>query len=461
MSEEPRAEEPTLVRALGTWDTALITVGSVVGSAIFIAASDVARALPHPALILGAWLLGGVLTLAGAFTYGELGALFPRAGGQYHYLKEAYGTFWGFLFGWTSFLVIMTGGLAALAAGFGEYTGVFVPFFSTQHVITSLTLPFGNWSLNGGQVAGVLALVLLTVINVVGLRAGTGLQNLFTLVKIGSIVALALLGLLLPTPQQPDFDAALPSGNLLPALGVAMIAVLWSFDGWYGATTLAGEMRDPGRTLPRGLFLGTLMIVGLYGLMNLVYMQTLTLSQMGETRRIGETAAGVLLGPLGARLVSLAVLVSIFGCLASTVLYAARIYLPMAQDGVFFPALAEIHPRFRTPAKCLVAQGVWSCLLTISGSYEQLYTYAIFAVFLFHAATGVAVFVLRRTRPELPRPYRTWGYPVVPVVFVLTALAFVVNTLGEKPLESAIGLGIVLLGVPAYVWWRRQAGAVA
>jgi len=461
MSDEPRAGEPTLVRALGTWDTALITVGSVVGSAIFIAASDVARALPHPALILGAWLLGGVLTLAGAFTYGELGALFPRAGGQYHYLKEAYGTFWGFLFGWTSFLVIMTGGLAALAAGFGEYTGVFVPFFSTQHVITSLTLPFGNWSLNGGQVAGVLALVLLTVINVVGLRAGTGLQNLFTLVKIGSIVALALLGLLLPTPQQPDFDAALPSGNLLPALGVAMIAVLWSFDGWYGATTLAGEMRDPGRTLPRGLFLGTLMIVGLYGLMNLVYMQTLTLSQMGETRRIGETAAGVLLGPLGARLVSLAVLVSIFGCLASTVLYAARIYLPMAQDGVFFPALAEIHPRFRTPAKCLVAQGVWSCLLTISGSYEQLYTYAIFAVFLFHAATGVAVFVLRRTRPELPRPYRTWGYPVVPVVFVLTALAFVVNTLGEKPLESAIGLGIVLLGVPAYVWWRRQAGAVA
>lgn len=457
MSDERTPHTPTLVRALGTWDTSLVTVGSVVGSAIFLAASDVARALPHPALILGAWLLGGLLTLAGGFSYGELGAMFPHAGGQYHYLKEAYGTFWGFLFGWTAFLVIMSGGLAALAAGFGEYVGVFLPFFATKNVIASASILGWQWTLNGGQVAGVLALVVLTVINVLGLRAGTGLQNVFTLVKIGSIVVLAALGLVLPAPEVPDFTAPLPLDNLLPALGIAMIAVLWSFDGWYGATALAGEMREPGRTLPRGILFGTLLIMALYGLMNLLYLRTLTPAAMGETARIGETAAGILLGPIGARLVSAAVLVSIFGCLASTVLYAGRYYLPMAQDGVFFRALAEIHPRFRTPAQCLVAQGVWSCLLTISGSYEQLYTYAIFAVFLFHAATGLAVFVLRRRRPDAERPYRAWGYPVVPLVFVLTSLAFVANTLVEKPLESAIGLGIVLLGVPAYLWWRRHA----
>ena len=244
---------------------------------------------------------------------------------------------------------------------------------------------------------------------------------------------------------------------MLTAMGVGMIAVLWSFDGWYGATNLAGEMRRPGRDLPLGLILGTAIVTVLYTLINVVYVRTLTVEEMAATSRIGESTALVLFGPVGARLINAAVLISTFGCISSTILYAARIYLPMAQDGVFLPALARIHPRYKTPAACIVAQGVWSVLLTFSGSYEQLYTYVVFAVVLFHALTGAAVFVLRRTRPDAERPYRTWGYPVVPAVFVLSSAALVFNTLLEKPTESLIGLGLLALGIPAYLHWRRAA----
>jgi APA family basic amino acid/polyamine antiporter len=239
-----------------------------------------------------------------------------------------------------------------------------------------------------------------------------------------------------------------------------MIGVLWSFDGWYAATNLAGEMRRPERNLPIGLIVGTLAVTLLYTLMNLVYVRALPIAEMARTDRIGETAAAVLFGPVGARLITVAVLISTFGCISSTILCGARIYLPMAEDGIFFPALARVHGRYHTPSASIVAQGVWASLLTFSGTYEQLYTYVTFAVVLFHAATGVAVFVLRRTRPQAPRPYRVWGYPVVPAIFILASLAMVANTLAEKPVESLIGLGILALGVPAYAWWRRGAREV-
>jgi APA family basic amino acid/polyamine antiporter len=245
------------------------------------------------------------------------------------------------------------------------------------------------------------------------------------------------------------------------AFGVAMIAVFWSYDGWYAVTNLGGEMRRPQRDLPLGLIGGTLALTLLYTAMNLVYVRALPVEAMGATNRIGEATAAVLFGPSGARLITAAVLVSTFGCISSTILYAARIYLPMARDGVFFPALARIHPRYLTPAACIVAQGVWSSLLTFSGTYEQLYTYVVFAVVLFHAATGAAVIVLRYTRPREPRPYRTWGYPLVPLLFVLSSLALTANTLLEKPAESLIGLGILALGVPAYLWWRKRGKEAA
>jgi APA family basic amino acid/polyamine antiporter len=454
------AAEPQLVRRLGAWDGALITIGSVLGTGIFITTGDMARVLPSPALILLAWVTGGLVTLAGALTLAELGAMFPRAGGQYQYLKEAYGPLWGFLFGWTCFFVIMTGGIATLAVGFGEYLGSFLPFFSTRNLLLATPVGPWTWTVSGGQVAGALAIVFLTAVNYLGLREGTFVQNAVTVVKIGSIVALAVLGLLVPAPVADPFAAApLASGGLLGAFGVAMIAVIWSYDGWYGFAFLAGEVKRPERNVPLGLITGTAAITVLYLLTNLVYVRALPVQAMAETGRIGEAAAVVLFGPAAARLVSLAVVISTFGCISATVLYAARGYLPMAQDGLFFRSLSRIHPRYRTPAACLIAQGAWAAALTFTGTYEQLYTYVVFALFLFHALTGAAVIVLRRTRPDAPRPYRTWGYPAVPLLFVLAAAALLVNTLVEKPLESLLGLILVALGIPAYLWWRRKGRA--
>jgi APA family basic amino acid/polyamine antiporter len=456
---ETRTTRPSLVRGLGVWDGTLITIGSVLGSAIFIAAADVARAVPHAGLVLLLWVLGGLLTIAGALTYAELGAMFPRAGGQYHFLKEAYGPFWGFLFGWASFLIIMSGGLAALAAGFGEYLGSFVSYFSTENVLFTLHVGGWRWAANGGQLAGALALAFLTAINYLGVKQGAVFQNVITLLKVGSIVVLAVAGMMVPAPAHADLFAPIPPGGLLAALGVGMIAVFWSYDGWYGVTNVAGEMRDPARNLPRSLLAGTVVVIALYLVMNLVYLRALPMAEFQSTPRIGETAAAALFGPTGARLVSAAVVVSIFGCLSATILWAARIYLPMAEDRVFFRSLAHIHPRYRTPTNSIVAQGVWAIALTFSGTYNQLITYVIVAVFLFHAATGAAVIVLRSTRPDAPRPYRVWGYPVLPLVVVISALAFVANALVEKPRESGIGIALLALGLPAYLWWRRKEAA--
>ena len=235
-----------------------------------------------------------------------------------------------------------------------------------------------------------------------------------------------------------------------------MIAALWTYDGWYGLTCSAGEVRDPARALPRGLIGGTLVITVLYLLLNLVYVRALPLPELAGAERVGEAAAAALFGPTGARLLAAAVLVSTFGCLSSTILYSSRIYQPMAQDGLFFPALAAVHPRYRTPVRSLWAQSGWAIVLTVSGTYEQLYTYVVFVSVVFHAAIGTAVFVLRRTRPELPRPYKTWGYPVVPALFILACVLLVWNTLGERPVESLWGLGLLALGLPVYWRFRKR-----
>jgi basic amino acid/polyamine antiporter, APA family len=457
MNDRATANDRGLERGLGVVDAALVTVGSVLGTAIFITPADVARALPHPGLMLLAWILGGLVTLAGTLTYAELGALFPRAGGQYEFLKEAYGRFFGFLFGWVAFLVIMSGGIAAIAVGFGEYLGSFLPFFSTGNILLTLSLGGFSRPLNGGQLAAALAIAFLTVVNYVGLRAGAGLQNAMTVAKLGSLLGLGLLGSLVQAPAAPAFLGPLPAGgSLLAGFGVAMIAIFWAYDGWYGMTNLAGEMRSPEKDLPRGLILGTLGITTLYLILNVVYLRALPVDSLSQSPRVAEAAAAALFGPLGAQLLTAAVLVSAFGCLSATILYAPRIYLPMAQDKVFFPALARIHPRYRTPSACIVAQGVWSILLVFSGRYDDLYTFVVFALLLFHTGTGAAVVVLRRTRPTAPRPFRVPGYPFVPGVFVLVCFVLLVNTLFERPVESLLGLGILGLGVPAYLWWRRQ-----
>jgi APA family basic amino acid/polyamine antiporter len=454
-SKQPLTSEG-LVRGLGRWDATFLTIGSVIGTGIFITTADIARVLPHQGMILVVWAMAGLLTLAGALSYAELGALYPRAGGMYHYLKEAYGHLWGFLYGWASFLIIMSGGIAALAVAFGEYLGSFLPWFSTGNILFSLPVLGWTWSVSGGQVAAVLAILVLTVVNYTGLREGAGVQNFLTVFRIGSIMVFVGLAFLVEAPATVSVTGSLPEVNLLAAVGVAMIAALWTYDGWYGPTFSAGEMNKPHSTLPFGLIWGTVIVMVLYALINIVYLRALPLDAMAETPRIAETAAAVLFGSGGARLMSFAVLVSTFGCLSATILYSSRIYLPMARDGLFFHGLSKVHPRFHTPDRSLWAQSLWSALLALSGTYEQLYTYVIFAGLLFHVATAGAVIVLRRRRPEMERPYRVFGYPWMPVLFILASVLLIVNTLLEKPVESVIGLVLLAVGLPAYAWWRRH-----
>jgi basic amino acid/polyamine antiporter, APA family len=444
-----------LLRALGAREGAFITIGGVIGTGIFLTTSDMARALPHPGLILLVWVVGGLLTLAGALTYAELGVLFPRAGGIYHFLKEAYGPLWGFLYGWASFFVIMSGGIAALAVGFGTYLGSFFPRLSTSNVLLDVPLGHWRWTLTGGQLAGAAAILLLTLVNHLGVRVGAGLQTLVTSLNVAGLALFAFLALGGAAPGRTPLAAPLP-GGALAGFGVAMIAALWTYDGWYNLTFSAGEMRDPGRNLPLALIAGNAVVAVLYALVNLVYVRSLSIEQIQASPRIAEAVAAARLGPMGARLVAAAVVVSAFGCLSATILSCSRIYQPMASDGVFFRSLAQIHPRWRTPARSLWAQSLWAAVLTLSGTYDQLYTYVVFAGVLFHTATGAALFTLRRARPLAPRPYRAWGYPVVPALFLLSSLILVGNTLRERPRESLLGLVFVALGVPAFWYWRRR-----
>ena len=459
MSDEVFSGGTGLRRALGPLDGALITIGAVLGTAIFLTPADIARALPHPGLILFVWIAGGLLTLAGALTYAEMGAMFPRAGGMYHFLKEAYGPLAGFLFGWGSFFVIMSGGIAALAAGFGEYLGAFFPFFSTKNVLFSIPLPAGRWNLTGGGVAGVLAIAFLTAVNFAGVRQGAWIQNAVTIVKLGALAALAGVGLFVKAPAHPDFAAPLPAAVLAP-FGVAMISVLWAYDGWYCFALSAGEARDPGRTIPRGLIAGTVALIVIYGVINLVYLRALPIPELARSPRAGEAAALALFGPGAAKLASAAILVSIFGCLSANILTCSRIYQPMARDGLFFQALARIHPRTHVPSASLTAQAAWASVLVVSGTFEQLYTYVVFVEVLFFAATGAAVYVLRRRMPEAPRPYRVWGYPWVPALFVASSVLLTANTLLERPTESLLGLALLALGLPAYARWRARSRAL-
>jgi APA family basic amino acid/polyamine antiporter len=451
--------EARLIRGLGAWDATLLTIGSIVGTGIFLTTSDQAKVLPHGGLILLVWLVGGLLTLAGALTYAELGVMFPRAGGQYQYLKEAYGPFWGFLYGWACFAVMMSGGHAALGVGFGRYLGGFLPFFSGDNVLLAVPLPFGTFTVNGTQLAAVLALVVLTAINHAGMRAGATFQNVLTGIKLAAMLGLVVFGLLMPFHPHAAVanPAPVPSGfGLLTAFGVAMIAALWAYDGWYGLPCSAGEVRDPARNVPRGLIGGVLVVIALYLLLNVVYQRAMPIDQIAASPRVAESAAASLFGPWAARLVSAAVLVSTFGCLSASLFYTARIYQPMAEDGLFFRSLGRVDPERHTPVASLWSQCIWSALLALSGTYDQLYTCVVFALFLFHILTAIAVMVLRRRRPEIPRPYRTWGYPVVPLLFIATCVALVANTLVAKPVESLAGVGLLLLGLPVYLVYRRR-----
>ena len=447
-----------LVRAIGLSGATLLVVGSVIGSGIFLTTGLMVQELPSTSLVLAAWVAGGLLAMAGGLTYAEMGSMYPRSGGLYVFLSEAYGPVWGFLFGWACLLVILTGSVAAVAVGFAEYFSYFFPSLGTDRILVTFDMPWGAWRISAGQVVAAASIAVITAVNYVGARSGNVANTILTVAKVGGLILIPLLAIAYMrvdpalTPMVPP-DAVRPFASF----GVIMIAVMWTYEGWYYVASAAGEIKDAARTVPRALIYGTIAPTTIYVSVNLAYVFALTLEEMSGVTRIAEKAVTALVGPGGAALVAATVVVSTFGCNVAGVIASSRTCFAMAADGRFFAAAARVHPVHRTPHVALLVTSGWSAFLTLTGGYEALFTYVTFASVLFGTLGGVAIFVLRTRRPEVPRPYRALGYPVVPALYVLGSLALVGNTLSERPLESIAGLGLVAIGLPFYFYWSRTA----
>ena len=464
MNSAPRAVAPPegdegLVRAIGLGSAILFVVGSVIGSGIFLTTGGMAAVIPSVPLLLAAWVLGGILAIAGGLTYAEMGAMFPRSGGVYVFLREAYGPLPAFLYGWAALFVVISGGIAAVAVGFAEYLSYFIPAASPTRILFTLATPVITVTISAGQLVAALSILSLGAINYVGVRTGNMVNAVLTAAKVAGLAALPVMALV-AWRVHPVLSPVVPPDLARPvaSFGVAMIAVLWTYEAWYFITYAAGEIKDPQRNVPRALVGGILALTTVYLVVNVAYFFALSVDEMKGVTRIAERAATALVGPKGATFVALTVVVSTFGCNAAAILAGSRLLFAMASDGVFLPTASRVHQRYRTPHLAIVALTLWATILALSGTYEQLFTYVMFASILFSVAAGVALFRLRRTMPDRPRPYRTWGYPVVPIVFITGATAFVLNTLVERPVESIAGLGLLALGLPVYWYWNRRQG---
>lgn len=419
----------------------MINVGSMIGSGIFLVPAVVALYCQSSWVVLAVWALGGVVSLFGALSVAELGAIYPRAGGQYIYLSALYGPFWGFLYGWTAFAVIMPGSISAVAVGFATYVAFFI-----------------DLSPIGIKIVAIGSIVILSGINILGVRFGALVQNLFTFSKM------ALLGLLVAFGMwHGSLSNLAASGTLLPnadfagTLGLALIAVLWAYDGWIEITYVGGEVKNPQTNIPWSVIVSMLIVIGLYVTVNAAYLLLLPFGSVAHSELVAADAGRVILGATGATMAVIGVILATVGSNNGFVLTGARIYYAMAKEKAFFSSLANVHPRFRTPAVSLASQGLWACLLVLTGTFEQLFTYVVFVSWIFYAMTAAGVFVSRKRFPELTRPYRTWGYPWTLVLFILFSIYLVANTLIENPRDSLIGIGIVLLGVPAYWYWATKS----
>ena len=465
-----------LVQGLGLLDSTTIVMGSMIGSGIFIVAAEIAREVGSPGLFLLSWVISGVMTVAAAVTYGELAAMMPKAGGQYVYLRESFGPLFGFLYGWTLFLVIQTGTIAAVAVAFGKFLGVFFPSISDQHFL----LNFGSISLFGHPTAltvstqqgvGILVLLGLGIINIFGVRTGAWVQNIFTVTKVGTLVALVGVGLWwhashaqaassapVAAPAPSFWAGAHWDLATLMILSVALVGPLFSSDAWNNITFTGAEVKNPKRNLPLALLLGTLIVCAVYFFCNVIYLRVLPFSgiQHAPADRVATAVMEAIFGLKGAAIMAAAIVISTFGCINGMSLAGARVYYAMAKDGLFFPSVGKVSQKYRTPAVSLIVQAVWASLLTLSGTYNDLLDYVIFAVLLFYILTILGLFRLRRTKPDAPRPYRAWGYPVVPILYIVLAVFIEWALLLHRPMRSVAGLGIVAIGIPIYYFWRRR-----
>lgn len=442
LAEAPGPATGQLRRVLGFWDLVLLVIGTVIGSGIFLVPGAVLRPVGNSVpLALAAWLTGGVLSLLGALTYGELSAMKPQAGGLYIYIRDCFGPFPAFLFGWTLFFVLSAGSVATLAVAFGAYFSEFVRL--TPWMVKSLSA---------------LMIAVIAVVNVRGTRGSADLQNAMTAIKIFAIVLMAS-ALLWRGKSFATGNAAPPGfgpGAYASGFGMAMISVLWAYEGWQYATFSAGEAINPQRNFPLAFLVGSATLIAIYLFANFGYLAALGPAGVSRSNRVAASAVSLVIGPVAAKLVALTILVSIFSAANSIMLTAPRVYYAMARDGVFFNRLAEIHPRYGTPAFAVIALASWAAILAATGTFEQLLTYVIFIGWIFYALAAASLFVYRKRDPEAKRPYRVPGYPVTPSLFILAAAALVLNTIVAQPARAALGIGIVLLGAPAYLIWRRR-----
>jgi APA family basic amino acid/polyamine antiporter len=445
-------------------DSVLLLASGIIGSSIFLTAKDIAGPLPQPILFLGVWVLGGVISLFGCVAFAELGSMFPDSGGQYIYLREAYGDLPAFLYGWMLFSVANGGSIAALAVASAAYMGQVVPVISQEHVVVSAL----GITLTRAHLVGLLLIAVLTYVNVVGLRWGALMQNVSTWTKFAAMAAFVVLGFAIGKGHWANFSGhaaslsmGLSPGQFISAMGIGLIAVFWAYDGWVYITWVAGEVKEPRRNVPLAMVLGILVVGVIYLAMNLTYVYAMPLSEIAKHETIAHAAATALFSPGAAVWLSATIAISCFSAAATCTLSGARVYLAMAQDGVFFKRMAIIHPKWRTPAFSLIGQGAWAAILTLSGRYDQLYTYVIFGMVLSYTLTVIALFILRWKRPDIPRPYRCAGYPWLPAIYVLVGAAWTLNTIITRPLEAFWGTAIVLIGVPGYLYWKRSAKRVA
>jgi APA family basic amino acid/polyamine antiporter len=463
MANTENAGKPHLLRKMNLLDTTFLVIGSVVGSGIFMTSGFMVQGLPSPGLLLLVWLVGGFITLCGALSCAELGAMYPQAGGQYIYIREAYGPFAGYFYGWGFFWFIMCGGIAALAVGFAEFLGYFFPAISNQAILIKTSFFGLPYSLSAGQLVAAASIILLTGVNYVGIKTGVVVQNVFTFLRIGSVFAIVLFGLLLGKKAGVTSPSQLFSGGpgfgfgMIKYFGLALMAALWTYDGWYAVNCTAEEIKKPERNIPLGLMLGTLAITVTYLLINIVYVLALPVEKMKGVARVGELASTQLFGPAATSVISAAILVSIFGCLSANILFGPRVYFAMAEDGLFFKSMARVHPKYHVPSAALIGQAIWSSLLCLTGTYQDLYEFVVFALVIFFAATGLSIIVLRHKQPDRPRPYRAWGYPVLPVFWIGINVWIFLNTVIAQPRKSLIGFFILCLGIPAYFYWRKKA----
>ena len=493
---------PELVKGLGLTSATTLVMGSMIGSGIFIVSAEIAREVNSPALLIGAWLVTGFMTIVGALSYGELAAMMPRAGGQYVYLRESLGPLWGFLYGWTLFLVIQTGTVAAVGVAFGKFLGYFFPSVAADHWILHIAhvppIPLGpmvlgnmDVGLNTQNLCGIVIVIFLTVLNIFGLKLGAAVQNLFTIAKVSALAGLVITGIFIGRNAQAiaaNFGnfwrwdsthsatgtAAGPFVGALTILAVAQVGALFSADAWNNVTFTAGEVKNPKRNLPLSLAVGTGVVILLYVAANFIFLAHLPFDgnpngtdvvargiKYAASDRVGTAVLQQMFGSSGAGLMAIAILISTFGCCNGLILSGARVYYAMAKDGLFFKSTGKVHPRYLTPKNALIVQGIWTCVLCLSGTYGQLLDYIIFAVLVFYILTIGGLFVLRRTQPQAERPYRAIGYPVLPSIYIVMALFIDVVLLRYKPQYTWPGLIIVLLGIPVYFIWSRRSAAVS